>query len=40
MANKKNCGGKNPYAGNSGKPVVASGIKKSTNTIKIITPKG
>ena len=37
---KTKCGGKNPYAGNSGKPVVATGIKKTTNTIKIKTPKG
>ena len=39
MAKKKN-GGKSPYVGNSGKPVVATGIKKTTNSIKIKTPKG
>lgn len=37
---KTKCGGKNPYAGNSGKPVAATGIKKTTNSIKIKTPKG
>ena len=40
MANKKNGGGKNPYVGNSGKPVVSSNINKTTNTITIKTPKG
>jgi len=39
MANKKH-GGKSPYAGNSGKPVVVSGINKTTTSIKIKTPKG
>lgn len=38
---KKNGGGTSPYAGNSGNPVNATGIKKGgTTSIKIITPKG
>ncbi len=38
---KNTGGGVNPYAGNSGAPVNATGIKKNgTTTVKIITPKG
>lgn len=38
---KKNGGGANPYAGNSGAPVKATGIKKGGATsVSIKKPKG
>ena len=41
MANKKSGnGGKNPYVGNSGKPVIATGINKETNSLTILKPSG
>ena len=37
----KKSGGKSPYIGNSGTPVIASGIKKGgVTSVKIIKPSG